>query len=96
VTFASARAEREYWLAREAALRFEQKAGVLIPLWAAEQVYGNAVVLARVAFEDLPLRLAPRLAGMTDLTQIRRILADEIHAILLRLTETDVTKEVRP
>lgn len=81
MNFNQARTLRERYQAELARLEFEEKSAILVR---AEDVKAEAFKRARVARDTLlnfPDRLAPMLAGRTEIHEVRKILLEEIHRV---------------
>ena len=81
------RKHREFWLAKKERLKFEQASGLLLP---ATEVRQQGFAMGRMhasARESLPSALAPQLVGLTDLTEIERIIRDGLRAADARVAK---------
>lgn len=80
-----ARTRREQAEASIAERKNAEDAGLLIRVEAVRQVMGNAYATTREAILNIPARLAPKLAPLTDPADIQRELYLELHAALSTL-----------
>lgn len=85
VQLATARADREEYLAKLARLEYEMKSGNLVSI---DDVREQIFALSRRARESvfgIPDRIAPILAGESDPATVHRLLLDELRAALAEL-----------
>lgn len=90
-SLAQAKAVRENYLARLAKLEYEQKIGKLISADEVRLKAFNAARAARDALNTMEDRLAPILASITDLQEVRRVLREDIRRTCERIA-TDIAK----
>jgi len=84
-SLAQSKAVREAYMARLAKLEYEEKSGKLV---SADEVKARAFKMARGARDALltmPDRLAPILAGTTDVQAVHRMLLDDIEQTCRRI-----------
>lgn len=79
-SFRENREEREKWLAKQAKLDYQRDAKELLPAGEVKQMFFSLGRIHASARESLPMDLAPRLVGLTDLNAIEKILRDELRA----------------
>ncbi len=79
--YLQSRSIREAYLARLSKLEYEEKAGKLVNIDAVRVVGFNAARQARDKLMNMPDRLSPLLAGMSDSHEIHRLLSAEIRLI---------------
>lgn len=81
-TYQAARAVKERYLAMSAKRDYEISIGRLLEVAAVEAAVADAVTTLRTRLEIMPDILGPQLAGVTDESQARAILAENIeHAL---------------
>lgn len=90
-SLAQAKAVRENYLARLAKLEYEQKVGKLVNADEIRLKAFNAARAARDALNTMEDRLAPILASLADLQEVRRVLRDDIRRTCERIA-TDIAK----
>jgi len=88
-TYQSARAAREVFTARLAALEYEQSIGRLVNANQVRSEYGRQVVQVRDQFLRLPDRLAPMLVGLRDMETIKRVITAEVQMALTNFRGRD-------
>ncbi len=80
--YQAARAKREHFAAEREEMRYRQEAGELMVAAEVEGAVASILTELRTRLEALPDVLGPQLAPVTDETQIRARLADEIEIAL--------------
>jgi hypothetical protein len=80
-----ARRRKEYWQGERARLDVEQTAGRLIDAESAARAWASSSVLIRTAILATAPRLAPEVAGMTDVVAIEAVITRELTAALTAL-----------
>lgn len=80
--YQAARAKREHFAAEREEMRYRQEAGELMVAAEVEGAVASILTELRTRLEALPDVLGPQLAPVTDETQIRARLADEIEMAL--------------
>lgn len=85
--YLQSRSIREAYLARLSKLEFEEKSGKLVNIDAVRVVGFNAVRQARDKLMNMPDRLSPLLAGMSDSHEIHKLLTAEIRLICEELSK---------
>lgn len=85
--YKAARTRRERAAADKAELEAARMRGELVPLADATAAYTSEIVRARAELESLPIRVAPKVVGMTDERAIRDILRTEINRLLQGLAD---------
>lgn len=83
--YLKARADKEEQNAKLARQKFEEESGQLVDKDDVNEWAQNTVRAARKSFENMPRKLAHRLASMTDAHEINTVLAKEIREILAEL-----------
>lgn len=81
-SYAQARAIKEAYEARLKKLEYDEKSGKLIPADKVKADCFKAAVVVKEALLNLPIRIAPELASLTDPFEVERVLRQEIHAVL--------------
>lgn len=79
--FAKARAASQIYDARLKKLRYEEKAGNLVPARDVEDAAHKALTCIRDACESIPSRVAAQLASETSVERCYQILEAEIYAV---------------
>jgi len=85
-TYQASRAVRERYLAMEAKRAYEVAIGKLLDAGEVQTVVASATTSLRTALENLPTRLAPELAAITDEAKTRGLLAEAIANVLADLS----------
>ena len=85
--YIKAKTKREESLAKIADLEFKKKSKQLIEVNEAQRVYSEALSLIKRRFLDLPIKIAPRLAGHRSPNKIKALLEKEIKRLLKELAE---------
>jgi len=87
INFGEARRRREIVkLAREE-LALRKERSELVAVDDAVRVYAGTIVTAKTNLEAVPARVAPRLVGITNQVEIRRVVAEEIARALRSLSD---------
>jgi len=73
-------------LAREE-LALRKERSELVAVDDAVRVYAGTIVTAKTNLEAVPARVAPRLVGITNQVEIRRVVAEEIARALRSLSD---------
>lgn len=81
------RAEREYFLRKTAELEYAEEARLLTRVEDVKAEYFRLCRLTRAALEAVPAKAAPQLVGLTDLSEIQRLLREEIRKALAGLAD---------
>lgn len=89
-SYSDARRDREIYSARLRRLEYETKAGELIPSAAVTEKWTGIARVVKGKLEGLPARLAPGLAALADVRQVREMLSKEIAGVL-----REISQEVR-
>lgn len=84
ITHAEAKAAKEFYLAENARLDYEERCGKLLERNQVRMSIADAAATLRAALEALPPRLAPGLAGK-DETYIQAVLTEHIELALTEL-----------
>jgi len=82
ITLQEARRRKEYWQAVRAELEAKKMGGELVSLENARKVYVDSITAAKASLEAVPQRVAPQVAGLDSIKDIRLILAKEIESAL--------------
>jgi len=80
-----ARTRKEYWQAVRAEAEARKLQGELVPKAEAERVYLEVITAARANLEGVPVRVTPKLIGLTDPFAIRELVRLEIETALRSL-----------
>lgn len=86
-SLAQSKAVREAYMARLAKLEYEREIGKLVDADSVRVRAFNAARAARDALQTMPDRLAPLLAGATDVQEVRRLLDDDIAMVCARIAD---------
>ena len=86
VTFNTARTMREVYAARLARLEYELKSGQVVPLEEVTRREFNAARVARDVLLNIPDRIAPVIAGETNVDKIHKQITAEIYTALEALS----------
>lgn len=81
-SYAQARAIKEAYEARLKKLEYDEKSGKLIPADKVKADCFKAAVVVKEALLNMPARISPELASVSDPFEVERILRQEIHAVL--------------
>lgn len=73
--------------ARLATVELAKTQGELIPLASVQRLWVEIITRAKTEFEALPVRMAPRLLGLTTELEIRNALRAEVERILRGLRD---------
>lgn len=73
--------------ARRENLKLLREKGELIPLASVQRLWVEIITRAKTEFEALPVRMAPRLLGLTTELEIRSALRAEVERILRGLRD---------
>lgn len=84
--YRDARDRREHFQAEMARMAYEKECGRLMETSEVVNIASTAGTMLRTHLEQIPERLAPRLAGATDERLVVAILAEEIEAALAELS----------
>lgn len=79
--YAKARAASQIYDARLKKLRYEERAGNLVPARDVEDAAHKALTVIRDACESIPSRVAAQLASETSVERVYQILEAEIYAV---------------
>ncbi len=91
LSYADARALREYNLARLADLDFRQKSGSLVEVVDVKDIAFRAARAARDLILAAPDRLAPLVCGLSDQAEVHRILTEDLMRACEELMKIDPT-----
>lgn len=86
MTYAKSRAIKEAYAARLKKLEYEQAMGSMVDSDEVRRQAYAAGKLTQTKIMSIPIRIAPQLAGMDDVQEIRRLLEDELRYALEELT----------
>lgn len=86
-SYSQARARKETALARMAELRLEEAMGNLVSREVVEFVVDDMAATSRRHFEELPQRLAPLVAPITDLGEVLRTIDDMVRDTLMNISQ---------
>jgi len=86
-TYSEARYQRELYTGKLRRLEFEARAGTLIPAEKVTAAWGRIADLIRTRLAGIPSRLAPHLAAVSDVKQVRAVLDREMETTLKALAE---------
>lgn len=87
MSFNQARTLRERYQAQLARLEYEEKSGKLVDSETIRRQYFKQARNARDNLLNIPDRLAPMLAGRTELHEIRMLILEELHKVCEGLAE---------
>ena len=90
--YAAARAIRETYEAKIRELDYKLRTGELVRVDTARVAYSNATRRARDLLLAIPDRVGPIVAGLTDESEIHRVLSEEIRRACQELSEIFTTK----
>jgi hypothetical protein len=85
ISLADAQRVKAIWSARQAQLNFQRDADQLVPKEAVQQRAFKAARNARDALQTMEDRLAPILASLTDLQEVRIVLREDIRRVCERI-----------
>jgi hypothetical protein len=85
LTHAEAKAQKEFYLAENARLDYEERCGKLLPRDRVRQVVADAFATTRITLESLPALLAPTIANR-DEQRVQALLAEHIELALAELS----------
>ena len=85
LTHAEAKAQKEFYLAENARLDYEERCGKLLPRDRVRQVVADAFATTRITLESLPALLAPTIANR-DEQRVQALLAEHIELALTELS----------
>ena len=88
-SYAQARLDREIYTGRLRRLEFESKSGELIPAGVVAEKWTAIAQTVRMKLQALPSRLAPNVAALSDVRQVRDLLSKEV-ALILREVSTEI------
>lgn len=86
LTHSQAKASKEFYLAENARLDYEERCGRLLERDAVRLVIADAAATLRAYLESLPAQLAPHLAG-SDEERIQALLAEHVEVALTEMTQ---------
>lgn len=95
MSHADAKTAKEFYLAENARLDYEERCGRLVPVEHVRMAVADATTTLRSHLESLPAMLAPQLVGREE-DRIQALLAEHVESALTELSERMQRAEVPP